>query len=139
MTLGYIIYIAFIVIACFWAGRKWLGPYLSTDHDIHTLTNKLTELEETKQNPHERIQEFNHWIQENGHSPFMKEYVLPSWKDYYEKYKQFNQKGLPFTPDVYDFFLEDNLMQRFGKRKLVDAVPGILLSLGMIGTFFGIA
>ena len=139
MTLGYIIYIALIVIGCFWARRKWLAPYLNTDHDIHTLTDKLTELEETKQNPHERIQEFNHWIQENGHSQFMKEYVLPSWRDYYEKYKQFNQKGLPFTPDVYDFFLEDNLMQRFGKRKLVEAVPGILLSLGMIGTFFGIA
>ena len=69
----------------------------------------------------------------------MKEFVLPSWKDYYEKYKQCNQKGLPFTPDIYDFFLEDNLMQRFGKRKLVDAVPGVLLSLGIIGTFFGIA
>ena len=77
MTLGYIIYIAFIVIGCFWAGRKWLAPYLSTDQDIHKLTNKLTELEETKQNPHERIQEFNHWIQENAHSPFMKEFVLP--------------------------------------------------------------
>ena len=138
MALGYIIYIAFIVIACFWAGRKWLGPYLSTDRDLDTLTNKLTELED-KQNPHERIQEFHQWIRENAHSPFMKEFVLPSWKDYYEKYKQCNQKGLPFTPDIYDFFLEDNLMQRFGKRKLVDAVPGVLLSLGIIGTFFGIA
>ena len=63
MTLGYIVYIAFIVIACFWAGRKGLSPYLITDHDIHTLTNKLTELED-KQNLHERIQEFNHWVQE---------------------------------------------------------------------------
>ena len=46
MTLGYIIYIALIVIGCFWADRKWLAPYLSTDRDIHTLTDKLTELEE---------------------------------------------------------------------------------------------
>ena len=61
MAIGYIIYIAFIVIACFWAGRKWLGPYLSTDRDLDILTNKLTELED-KQNPHERIQEFHQWI-----------------------------------------------------------------------------
>lgn len=139
MAIGYVIYILLIFIGCTWAGWKWLVPYLKTENDLHIITNKLAELEEGKKNTHERIQEFNHWIQENAQSKFMKEFVLPSWRDYYEKYKQFNQKGLPFTPDIFDFFLEDNLMQRFGKRKLVEAVPGILLSLGIIGTFFGIA
>ncbi|MGE8021675.1 hypothetical protein ACQKOM_22700 [Peribacillus frigoritolerans] len=139
MTTIYSLYIAFLLLLFGFALWKLLFPYRKTKDEIEIIRKKLIELREGNLETTEKINLFHEWLNENSHSKFMKDFVMPSWNDYYKKNQQFNKSGLPFTPDVYDFFLEERLMQKFGKRKLVDTIPGVFLSLGIIGTFMGIA
>ncbi|MED2971809.1 hypothetical protein P4361_05905 [Fictibacillus sp. B-59209] len=139
MTTIYAIYIVILILLFGFAFWKLLLPYSKTKKEFVTISEKLSELRDGKLKTSERIMEFHDWINNNSSTRFMKEFVQPSWNDFYNKNKQFNKEGMPFTPDVYDFFLEERLMQTFGKRKLVDTIPGVLLSLGIIGTFMGIA
>jgi uncharacterized coiled-coil DUF342 family protein len=138
MSTGYFIYILLMIIIFFIALLTVLIPYNKSKSDVRKIKYKLDELKEV-QDITTRINDFNSWIDKNSQSKFMKNYIQPSWKNYHDKFIQLKQNGKPFTPDVYDFFLEDTLMDRFGKRKLVEAVPGSFLAMGIIGTFFGIA
>jgi methyl-accepting chemotaxis protein len=138
MSTLYTLYIFLMLLIFFYFFIKVLQPYRKSKKEVEIIREKLDKL---NGNPdiNIRINDFNTWVNENSKSEFMKNFMQPSWKSYYDKFIQFKQKGMPITPDVYDFFLEDTLMQRIGKRKLVEAIPGAFLAMGIIGTFFGIA
>jgi hypothetical protein len=88
-----------------------------------------------------RFIEFDKWIksQVDTKSDYLQNCFIPAWKSYNMKFVQLQKSGVVFTPDIYDFFVEDMFVNKFGRRKLVEIIPGIFLALGIIGTFVGIA
>jgi DNA repair exonuclease SbcCD ATPase subunit len=115
-----------------------IKPYKSVKHDTKSIQDILSKIQKHEETSI-RFNEFNKWVQENSASDYLQNCFKPAWDNYYKKFMQLQQNGVAFTPDVYDFFVEDMFVNKFGKRKLVEIIPGIFLALGIIGTFVGIA
>lgn len=113
-------------------------PYRYAKDDTEKLKEFLQKLnkDESALSKAKAIQE---WLKDENHSPFLKNFIGPSFSAFNSKLYDNQRKGILLIPDIYDYFHEDYLMQKVGKRKLVDTVSGLFLSLGIIGTFFGIA
>ncbi|WP_046215915.1 hypothetical protein [Paenibacillus wulumuqiensis] len=117
--------------------KKIFSSYDSSQKAATLINEKLEELKK-EVDVNQRFLEFDKWL-ENQKNSYIKQSVLPSWKQYYEKFQFYQKEGIVFTPDIYDFFFEEPLVQEFGKRKFAEIIPGIFLSLGILGTFFSIA
>ncbi|MEH6908633.1 hypothetical protein [Neobacillus drentensis] len=134
----YIIIGIMVIILVGFGYTLLLKPFFSLKKEKKILREKLIEIRQIDDIP-TRFFEFDKWLQGKGESDYIKNCFIPSWDSYYKKFMQIQQSGVVFTPDVYDFFLEELFVNKFGKRKFVEVIPGIFLALGIIGTFVGIA
>ncbi|WP_423799926.1 hypothetical protein [Neobacillus sp. SAB-20_R2A] len=133
--IGYSIFLVllFIGLACF-----IFIPYYHAKKNSELAVDKLKDV--GGHSPlNRRIMEFHSWVEENAALPFIKECMKPAWDYFKQKYQQSEAKHYDFAPDVYDFFLEDQFIQKYGNRKLAEVIPGIFLALGIFGTFLSIA
>ena len=62
-------------------------------------------------------------------------YVKKSWIRYYEEYSV--NKG-EVIPDPFEYFTEEHIVNKGGYRKVLELIPSIFVSLGILGTFYGI-
>ncbi|SFC95298.1 hypothetical protein [Bacillus sp. UNCCL81] len=134
--LSFIFMFLMLVLAIF-SINKIYRPYHMARKSVDEIIIKLKEISQFDNL--DRFLEFDKWLVSKQSEDFYFLYVIPSWKNFFNKYKQNQQNGLIFTPDVYDFFLEEEFLRKFGKRKLAETVPGLFLAIGIIGTFTGIA
>lgn len=108
--------------------------------ETEEFTKKLSELR-AEHDITERFYQMNEWIK-TRESNYAKNYIAPAWKQFYQKYMKQGAE-LKIVPDVYDFFLEEELVNKYGNRRYSELIPGIFLSIGILGTFtslaFGIA
>ncbi|MEK4359872.1 hypothetical protein NYE48_22880 [Paenibacillus sp. FSL M7-1455] len=106
-----------------------------SNRDAANIRNILKELQNEMDIP-ERFNKMNDWIlQREGE--YLKKFVRPGWDAFYRKY--IHQENGMRIPDVYDYIQEEKLVNDFGKRRFVELVPGMFLSIGILGTFWGIA
>jgi len=130
----------FIMLAIFfYYGFRILWQYRAAKNHAKGIAEKLAEV---RNNPDiaQRIHEFNNWVVQQTSSPkYIRAYLKPSWEYFYQKYVHHQRGGINLVPDVYDFFLEDTFIHKYGKRKFAEVIPGIFLAIGIIGTFVGIA
>ncbi|AOM83540.1 Methyl-Accepting Chemotaxis Protein [Salisediminibacterium beveridgei] len=61
-----------------------------------------------------------------------------SWGNYYNQYDEYVRKGEQFVPDVYDYMFEENIVHKYGNRKLAETIPVVFVSAGILGTFIGL-
>lgn len=61
--------------------------------------------------------------------------IKQSWNRFFTEY---NSKSGEIIPDTYDFFTENLIVNKAGFRKVVEIVPAVFVSLGLLGTFWGI-
>jgi ABC-type transporter Mla subunit MlaD len=134
----YIFYIGLMVAGFIYFYKLIFLPYRTIEPDTLRIKEIITEISEVE-DVHSRFNRFNEWIAANADTKYLKKCVKLAWDNYYQKYLQNLRSGVTFTPDVYDFFLEDSFVQKFGNRKLAEIVPGIFLAFGIIGTFLGIS
>ena len=133
-------YSCYIGLMIFIFAASWhfvLRPYSNSKKAAASVSEKLIELSEV-QDVSEKFHLFNEWMDQNDNR-YIKKSFLPAWSSYYKQYLIYQQKGISYTPDVYDFFFEEPLVNSFGKRKYAEIVAGIFLSMGIVGTFIGIA
>lgn len=71
------------------------------ESDIKAKLDELSNITEMTAKFHS----FNDWM-ENQDNKYIKGHLLPAWKSFYVKYMSYQQKGILYTPDVYDFFLK---------------------------------
>lgn len=136
-TEAYLLYIA-VMAAIFVGGAIGIwGPYYAASKAAKQIEAYLSELKRVEETS-ERFHKFNKWIMENRNK-YIKKTFKPSWEHYYKTYLSYRQQAVEFTPDIYDFFFEEVFVQNYGRRKLAEVYSGIFLSLGIVGTFFGIA
>ena len=136
--LFYGIYIFIMVGLFFYFLMKNLLPYHQAKREAEQLNEFLLGL--PKENTSlQKASAVKEWLDESNQNQFIKQFVKPSFAAFHAKLYQNQQKGITLVPDIYDYFLEDYLMQKVGKRKLVETIPGLFLSMGIIGTFMGIA
>ncbi|MBB5173369.1 hypothetical protein [Texcoconibacillus texcoconensis] len=122
------IFILLFILVLLWYGNSFVRN--------RAIKNKLANL---KNQDIKKIDEFNNWI--NSQSKVVKKLNsewLKAWNSYYGRYRQFLEEGNIYYPDVYDYILEENLVHKNGCRKLLEAIPGIFVSIGILGTFIGL-
>ena len=113
-------------------------PYLHAKRDVIKLQDFLSQL--NKEDPVlVKAKALEEWLKDTEQSFFIKKFVRPSFLAFNGKMVENQKKGIMLVPDIYDYFIEENLMQKVGKRKLVETIPGLFLSMGIVGTFLGIA
>lgn len=61
--------------------------------------------------------------------------IIRSWQRFYTEYNNTSNNTIP---DPLFYFNENELVNKAGFRKLVEIVPAIFVSLGILGTFMGI-
>ncbi|WP_175615435.1 anti-phage ZorAB system protein ZorA [Piscibacillus halophilus] len=59
------------------------------------------------------------------------------WSNYFHYYSE-NSQNEEFIPDPYEYFKREDLIHKVGYRKIIEALPAIFVSLGILGTFIGI-
>lgn len=135
MFYGFYIGIMFIIfISCY---VKVFIPYRSSKRAAGEIEDQLKKLSEVSDEV-ERISMFTDWVSKSTNS-YVKKCLNPAWEHYYKKYMEYRQSGTPYTPDVYEFLFEEQFVNEYGRRKFAEIVGGIFLSMGIIGTFIGIA
>lgn len=105
-------------------------------HESEMIQQKLIEIQKVDDIT-ERFNQMNDWIL-NQESKYVKNYVVPAWKSFHQKYMS-QGVSLKLVPDVYDFFVEEELVHKYGNRKFVELIPGMFLSIGILGTFASLA
>lgn len=75
-----------------------------------------------------RVQQINRFFIENARHP-----LSARWDAYYG----FAIKSKE-VPDFYEYINENYVLESICRKKLIDMVPGILISLGILGTFLGL-
>ncbi|WP_423410452.1 hypothetical protein AABM38_11210 [Heyndrickxia sp. MSNUG] len=136
--LFYGIYISIMISLFFYFLFNNLLPYYRARKEVNILTDFIFSLEKDY-TILQKAEALNQWLNQPEHSNFIKQFVKPSFSTFNHKLSENHKRGIMLVPDIYDYFLEDNLMQKIGKRKLVDTIPGLFLAMGIIGTFLGIA
>ncbi|MCI3919922.1 hypothetical protein MO973_06715 [Paenibacillus sp. TRM 82003] len=136
----YMLLMAAIFIGCwarfhllFWKAEK-TASYIELN--LEQISNMEPEFES-------RLEAVNDWMEkikeQHKGNTFFNTCIRPNWKQYYARARQYQVSGSGFRPDVYDFFIEEQFVQSYGKRKLIESISGIFLALGIIGTFVGLA
>lgn len=135
-----ILVIVFCVGCIFVLGGFQLYRRLKQNREVKNesvkIQQKIDELK-TELDITERFNQMNDWIKEQD-SEYIKQYIYPAWKSFHQKYMN-HGVGMKLVPDVYDFFLEEEMVHKFGSRKFVELLPGIFLSIGILGTFASLA
>lgn len=103
------------------------------------INNKLKQLRKSNEDETSKINEFDDWVDRKRYFfLFLNREWLKGWDNFRNKYREFEKNGEPFVPDIYDYIVEENLVQKYGNRKLIDIIPGIFVSAGILGTFIGL-
>ncbi|GGK31615.1 hypothetical protein GCM10010965_25560 [Caldalkalibacillus thermarum] len=87
------------------------------------------------------MRQMNEWIMDRKRLSkkwLLHRELINAWQNYYEQFQVLQKSGEQLVPDVYDFFLEENFVHKYGRRKLMEVIPGIFVSLGILGTFMGL-
>ncbi|MGM0875751.1 MAG: anti-phage ZorAB system protein ZorA [Bacillota bacterium] len=98
---------------------------------ISNIQQLLIQIEKEDVTVEQRLGQFNEWTKEQK----LPLELTDSWKRYY---RDFNKREASYIPDIYDYFTEDLIVQKYGLRKFVESVPAIFVSFGILGTFLGI-
>ncbi len=130
-------YIALMLTFGVYQFRKIYPNYHKAKIDAAKVGQQLEQLKDVIDLT-ERFNLMNDWIIEQK-SEYITNYVEPSWRKFYKKFMDYQRTGVSITPDVYDFFHEENFIQKYGNRKLAEIIPGLFLAIGIFGTFLGIA
>lgn len=67
---------------------------------------------------------------------FLGKEMQPSWRRFLLNAEQLNARGL--NCDVEDYVNDDTAIYPFNHAQLADVIPGLLTSLGILGTFIGL-
>lgn len=81
-----------------------------------------------------RISLIDQWFK-TGKAKLIHPVIKRSWSKFFWEYSHSNSHAIP---DIYESFKEDQIIQKTGWRKAVEAIPAIFVSLGILGTFYGI-
>lgn len=60
--------------------------------------------------------------------------IKKSWKQFYDEYT----RKKTVIPDPYIYFTEEQIVNKAGRRKIIDIIPAMFVSVGVLGTFLGI-
>ncbi|PWA05512.1 hypothetical protein DCC39_18000 [Pueribacillus theae] len=112
----------------------FLFLYLRYRYSRKEIVKKLNELNDAGIT--NKFAQMNDWC--NTKNKSIPAEIKKAWKSYYNNFKELQKGEEIFTPDVYDFFLEEHLVKGLGKRKIIEVFPGIFLSAGILGTFIGL-
>lgn len=66
---------------------------------------------------------------------FIPKRISQTWNRYF---KEYNTTQNEVILDPFDYFDENQIISRSGFRKMIEAIPAIFVSLGILGTFWGI-
>jgi hypothetical protein len=135
----YYAYSALLLLTFGFLFLKIFRRYTEAKNISNAVVNKLVETGNKNQDASVRATEFNNWLTQNTSNSYIQNCIKPAWDYYYANFKRSQKKQVDITPDVYDFFLEDQFVHKYGKRKLVESIPGMFLSAGIFGTFLSIA
>lgn len=108
LTLGYYWYLQF----SYTKFRKSLIDISNNFEDNHIRIHKINESFAKKKGKLKRI-----------------------WERYYNEYNNENNKSVP---DPLYYFNSNELINKAGFRKLIEIIPAVFVSLGLLGTFIGI-
>lgn len=109
--------------------------YLRLILGMNNFKNRLKEIQlDESTNAESRIFIINKWFQEKNSFLFPK-VLKVSWDRFYGEYSSTKDK---YIPDVFESFKEDQIVYKSGNRKLIELIPAIFVSLGLLGTFWGI-
>ncbi|WP_160032572.1 hypothetical protein [Paenibacillus sp. An7] len=131
------IYLFIVINVILFLGELYLKieDYREVNNDSNKIKSKLSELE-TESEMTERFIQMNEWLEEEKDSRFLQKHLKHAWAIFYQKYMGSTHK---IPPDTYDYFLEEELVQKYGRRRMVELLPGIFLSVGLLGTFYSIS
>lgn len=104
--------------------------YVRMQRAANSLKRKIVELEDDQWSVHEKFKCVSDWIQESKNLPAD---LQAAWDGFAYEYRKTGE-----IPDVFEYFTEDLLVSKYGNRKVVESIPAIFLSLGILGTFYGI-
>jgi chromosome segregation ATPase len=105
--------------------------YQRLHKSIQKIQRELEKDVYNERTPQERIVLFDQWIKKEKFPSV----ITDQWNYYFKEYSK--SRG-QMVPDVYEFFTEEDFIQKYGLRKFVESVPAIFVSIGILGTFYGI-
>lgn len=108
--------------------------YWSIKFGINRLRKKINEISIEDRSVEERILIINDWFH-NEKTKWVPSILKRCWHRFYGEYYT---SGKQYIPDVYESFKEDQIIYKYGLRKIIETVPAIFVSLGILGTFWGI-
>lgn len=124
-------YVQFIVIVGLTTFLITLFYYLYLSFGLKRFRAILTETQSE-----ESIQKRIIVINENViNTKYVPKVIRNKWRNYYDEY---NTNTSNVVPDPYDFYNHEDLVYKAGHRKVVETLPSIFVSLGILGTFWGI-
>lgn len=88
-----------------------------------------------------RIEKINQFINDSNkhYLKRLPKTIVKKWNSFYENYRFNSERGNEdIVPDPLDFFNENELVYKMGHRKIIEVIPAIFVSLGILGTFVGI-
>src|SRR5690625_982098 len=99
---------------------------------MNKFRNLLVTIANKENSVHHRI----YLINENVKKRKLKDWVVfQPWNSFY---KEYSYKDTEYVPDPLFYFNESNIVYKIGFRKLIEVVPPVFVSLGILGTFWGI-
>lgn len=109
--------------------------YLRIKIGIKKFRVKLKEtLSDNDTTVEQRLFKINDWFY-NNKLPWVPKVIKQSWHRFYGEFDTTKQQ---YVPDVYESFKEDQIVYKNGYRKIIEIIPAIFVSLGILGTFWGI-
>lgn len=106
--------------------------YLNLTKQLKKFTSVLLNASEKEEGIEKRIFLINEDIE---NKEVKARAVTVPWNRFY---KDYNSNHDEYIPDPLFYFNEDQIVFRHGFRKMIEAIPAIFVSLGILGTFVGI-
>src|SRR5699024_8544835 len=120
--LGVIVLFVTLISYCYLKSKyKRLRIFLSEldDDDIHT-----------------RIYNTNEYFDRDQNRKWLPKVLQRAWDQFYYEYNKNTDEAIP---DPLYYFNNNDMVNKAGYRKLVEILPAVFVSLGILGTFVGIA
>lgn len=113
----------------------WIHRRIKSEQEL--LENRLSpQLDEKEAVPHTQfIHEWNSWLQKES---TVSQLFRETWSDYYRSFLRRNKQDRDSFPDIYDYFLEEEFVQKRGGTPFFRIVSGTFLAIGILGTFWGL-